>query len=214
MKIIGKYRNGNTDVVILEDGTKIRKTEDDEFVADFADNIDIKICNKCDMNCKFCHEGSTKDGELGDILNEKFIDSLKPYQEVALGGGNVLEHPDLIEFLRKLKDKKVIPNITLHQYHFEKEFEFVNKLIDEKLIYGLGISVVNPTDEFLKKLKISPNVALHTINGIFDEDMYNKLKNNGIKLLILGYKKFRRGEVYIKAENDLITKNQKWLEKI
>ena len=40
------------------------------------------------MGCPFCHEGSTTDGKFGDIMNEKFIDTLHPYQEVALGGGD------------------------------------------------------------------------------------------------------------------------------
>ncbi len=103
MELLEKYRNGNYITTILSDGTRIRETEDDEFIPTFAENMDIKICNCCDMNCKFCHEGSTPDGRLGDIMNEKFVDTLHPYQEVALGGGNVLEHPDLIPFLKKLQ---------------------------------------------------------------------------------------------------------------
>lgn len=44
------YINGNYTVQInLNDGTKIRETEDDEFNASFAENIDIKICDYCDI---------------------------------------------------------------------------------------------------------------------------------------------------------------------
>ena len=100
------YKNGNYNVILnLDNGTKIRETEDDEFKAAFAENMDIKISNYCDMDCKFCHEGSTKSGKHGDILNEKFIGTLHPYQEVALGGGDATSHPDLIPFLQKLKDR-------------------------------------------------------------------------------------------------------------
>ena len=49
-----------------------KETEDDEFIPLFAENMDIKICNYCDMGCKFCHEGSTINGKFGNILNEKF----------------------------------------------------------------------------------------------------------------------------------------------
>ena len=45
-KILGKYRNGNYSVCIFDDGTKIRKTDDDEFCPDFAENIDLKITDK------------------------------------------------------------------------------------------------------------------------------------------------------------------------
>ncbi len=119
--IIGRYKNGNFNVVHFNDGTKIRETDADEFIPDFAESMDIKICDRCDIGCKFCHEGSTKNGKLGVILNEKFIDTLYPYQEVAIGGGDVTSHPDLIPFLQKLKDKNVIANITVNQIHFERK---------------------------------------------------------------------------------------------
>ena len=67
MKILGSYTNGNFRTAIFEDGTKIRETNDDEFQAAFAENMDIKITNYCDMGCPFCHEGSTTDGKFGDI---------------------------------------------------------------------------------------------------------------------------------------------------
>lgn len=114
MELLGRYRNGNYITTILSDGTRIRETNDDEFIPDHAENMDIKITNCCSMSCPFCHEGSTKDGKHGDILNEKFIETLHPYQECAIGGGNILEHPDLIPFLKKLKEKKVIANITVN----------------------------------------------------------------------------------------------------
>ena len=45
MKILGSYKNGNFRTAIFEDGTKIRETNDDEFQAAFAENMDIKITN-------------------------------------------------------------------------------------------------------------------------------------------------------------------------
>ena len=44
MELLGRYINGNFKTTILSDGTKIRETEDDEFVPAFAENMDIKIC--------------------------------------------------------------------------------------------------------------------------------------------------------------------------
>lgn len=71
MGLLGRYKNGNFVTTILSDGTKIRKTKDDEFLPAFAENMDIKITNKCNMNCPMCHEGSTENGRHGDIMNEK-----------------------------------------------------------------------------------------------------------------------------------------------
>ena len=212
MKLLGRYKNGNVDTSIYSDGTKIRHTNDDEFYPEFAENMDIKLCNRCDRGCLHCHEGSTPDGKLGDIMNEKFIDTLHEYQECALGGGNILEHPDLIPFLLKLRDKKVIPNITLNQKHFEDNLDLVNDLVSNNLIFGLGISLENPTIEFIEKVKRFPNAVIHVINGIFTESDCAALSDHGLKILILGYKDLRRGSQYHLNARDEIGKNQEWLK--
>lgn len=211
MELLGRYKNGNFKTIILSDGTKIRETEDDEFVPAFAENMDIKICNFCDMGCPFCHEGSTTDGKFGDILNEKFINTLHPCQEVALGGGDATSHPDLIPFLQKLKDRKVIVNMTVNQIHFEKKQELIKKLVDEKLIYGLGVSLVNPTEKFIELIKKYPNAVIHVINGVLKPSDVEALENNNLKMLILGYKHLRRGDDFYSEDHENIVVKQNWL---
>lgn len=211
MELLGRYRNGNYVTTILSDGTRIRETNDDEFIPDHAENMDIKITNACSAGCPFCHEDSTKDGKHGDILNEKFVDTLYPFQEAAIGGGNILEHPDLIPFLEKLKEKKVIANITVNQIHFEKEQELIKKLVDEKLIYGLGVSLVKPTERFISLIKQYPNAVIHVINGVLTESDVKAMENNNLKMLILGYKHLRRGNEYFEHERERIEENQNWL---
>lgn len=212
MEVLGRYMNGNVFTTILSDGTLIRETKDDEFHPAFASNMDIKICNRCDRGCPWCFEDSVPDGKLGDIMNEKFIDTLHPYQECSLGGGNVLEHPDLISFLYKLKNKKVIPNITLNQKHFENNIDLVEKLVSEKLVYGLGISLEYPTTEFIKKVKRFPNAVIHVINGTVYPTAIIKMLNKDLKILILGYKNLRRGSQFLDKWQDHIAKNQDWLK--
>ena len=212
MNLLGVYKNGNMRTCIFSDGTKIRETEDDEFIPDFAENMDIKISNYCDMGCKFCHEGSTKNGKHGDILNHKFVETLHPYQEVALGGGDATSHPDLIPFLHKLKDRKVIVNITVNQRHFEQKQELIKKLVDEKLIYGLGVSLVNPTDEFISLIRQYPNAVIHVINGVLKPSDIAALSNKNLKMLILGYKQLRRGNEWYSEDHENIIVKQMWLK--
>lgn len=211
MGLLGRYKNGNFVTTILSDGTKIRETKDDEFIPSFAENMDVKICNYCDMGCKFCHEGSTINGKFGNILNEKFIDTLHPYQEIAIGGGDATSHPDLIPFLQKLKERKVIANMTVNQIHFEKKQELIKKLVDEKLIYGLGVSLVNPTKHFIELIKQYPNAVIHAINGVLKPSNIKALENNNLKMLILGYKHLRRGNYYFETEHNDIEVKQQWL---
>ena len=206
MKILGMYRNGNYNVMLFEDGTKIRKSKAEKLEAEFPECMDIKITNYCDMGCSYCHEASTIDGKHGKILRENFINTLKPYTELAIGGGNPLSHPNLLEFLRVLKSKKIIANITVNQAHFETSENFINNLVENNLIKGLGISLTNPTDEFIEKVKKYPNAVIHVIAGVVTLEQLEKMSNNGLKILILGYKEFRRGETYYMDNYETIEK--------
>lgn len=211
MKLIGSYKNGNYITSIFDDGTKVRATKDDSFIPDFAENMDIKITDYCDMGCKFCHEGSGVHGNHGDILNASFIDTLHPFQEVAIGGGDATSHPDLIPFLKRLKEKRVIANLTVNQYHFESKQTLIRKLVDEKLIYGIGVSLVNSSDQFISMVQEYPNAVLHVINGVINRSQMESLYNRDLKILILGYKYLRRGIKYYGGYYDDIVKNQQWL---
>ena len=214
MQTLYSYRNGNYTVNILEDGTKIRITNDSEWKPSFAENIDIKITDRCTgTNCAFCHEGSGPKGKQGDILNLNFWDTLHTGQEVALGGGNVLEHPDLLALLYKLKSNNVVANITVNQIHFIKYHKLIEKLIKNKLVYGIGVSLVNPSKTFISLISqgVYKNVVIHTINGILTKDDIDKLVDKGFKLLILGYKHLRRGNDYFEKEKSKIEANQRWL---
>ena len=207
MKTLAHYKNGNYVVRLYEDGTKIRASKDDTFVPEFAENIDIKITNSCAHNCRFCHEGSTPNGLHGDIMNLPFFDSLHEGQEVALGGGNVLEHPDFENLLHKLKDKKVITNITLQLSDIRDNLPLIDRLSSEDLIYGIGCSISrsNEIEDFLeiiyklKNKKIRERLVFHLINGLpfFSTDLETLndcgKKYKDIKVLVLGYKKLRRG---------------------
>ena len=196
MKLLGEYKNGNYTIKIYDDGTKIRETEGSSFMSSFPECIDLKITNKCDMGCAYCHEDSNINGGHGDILNTEFINTLKPFTELALGGGNVLAHPNLLEFLKILKAKNIIANITLNQEHFMKNPRIVKYLVDNDLIKGLGVSLIKPTVKFLNAIKEYPNAVIHVINGIVSLKDLQMLYDNNLKLLILGYKEFRRGEDY------------------
>lgn len=210
MRKIGTYINGNVKTTIFDDGTKVRFTKDDEFISDFAENIDIKITNYCNNNCPYCHEGSNNKGKHG-TLDVEFVKTLHPYQEVALGGGDVTSHPDLIPFLKKLKDMKVIANITVNQNHFMLKQDLIKKLVDEDLIKGIGVSLENPSNTFINMVKQYPNAVIHVINGVVTKEQLLFLADNDLKLLILGYKDLRRGIDYKEYKKDTISERQKWL---
>ena len=195
MNILGRYQNGNYTVTILKDGTKIRYNTLDFFTPEKPESMDVKITNCCDMGCPMCHEDSKPNGKHGDILNVPFFDTLNPYTEIAIGGGNPLSHPDLVLFLEQLKSKKLIPSMTVNQVHFMKNLGLIEELVNKKLIYGIGVSLNSVNDEFIETIRKFPNAVIHVIDGIVHPTQLEELANKGLKILILGYKEFRRGNV-------------------
>lgn len=114
------YRNGNTLVAMCEDGTKYRYIPDGEVpMPEYPESIDLKITDFCEDSCPMCHENAGLDGKHGD-LNHPLLDSLQPYTELAIGGGDPMSHPDLHDFLQRMKRKKVICNITVHWNQFNR----------------------------------------------------------------------------------------------
>lgn len=212
MNIIGKYKNGNYVVTLLSNGTKIRETEDDKFIPSFAEGFDMKITDKCDGGCLFCYEGCTSNGRHGDILNYKFLDTLHSYTELAING-NDLSHPDLVPFMHKMKEKKIILNMTVNQIHFERHFDTIKEWIDEGLIYGLGVSLKEPTDKFINMITQFPNAVIHVINGVVSVHDLSILARHNLKVLILGYKNLRRGESYYEENDDIVNALQEDLNK-
>ena len=210
-----KYKNGNHYVYINdENGTKIRETIDKNatrFVSDFADSVDFKITNKCFNNCPYCHEKSTIDGEEGDIKNWKFLDTLHPYTEMAIGGGDVLTFPNLYELLELLKSKNIYANITVHQNNiFDEKIDYIVK---NQLVKGIGISLAGGiTNKCLHRIKSLPNSVIHLINGLTAcKASFNHLADKDLKILILGYKTFGRGEGFIE-KNSWIHDEIDWVE--
>lgn len=215
-KSIGSFYNGNHIECLLEDGTRIKQTinDDDKYLTyDFPINFDIKINNRCDGGCPYCHENSTKNGEvpsLKELIGTPLFNSLKAGTEMAIGGGNVFESPDLKYFLIALRERGVIPNLTVNQKHIKKYFNELKEFVDKKLVFGVGVSMTSRNKEDFKLIdQLGNNVVIHIINGIFEREDVPFLV--GRKVLILGYKDLRKGHELLFQKSNNIKKNQEYL---
>lgn len=210
-----KYKNGNHFVYINDkNGTKIRETIDKnatEFISDFADSVDFKITNKCFNNCPFCHEKSTSNGKEGCIDNWKFLDTLHPYTEMAIGGGDILTFSKLYELLELLKSKNIYANITVSQNNiFDNKIDY---LVEHELVKGIGVSLYGYRKDDIARIKSLPNTVIHLINGVTAcEASFHQLADKDLKILILGYKTFGRGIDFVK-DSPWIQDNMNWVEK-
>ena len=176
------YINGNYQVKIKKDGTKVRTCFEKEFKAKRPETIDVNLSNYCENNCDYCYLAATKDGASADTKNDEFFSTIPPYTELAVNFFNKKEL--LVKNLEFFKSKKFITNLTIHFLDFLKNKEFLKELQKKELIYGLGVSVTNEirTTEF----DDFDNVVFHTIAGITSLEVFEQLKSK--KVLILGFK--------------------------
>lgn len=211
--MLARYKNGNYIVTLLSDGTKIRMTNDDDFVPAFAENCDVKITDKCSVGCPFCYENCTPEGKHCDITKyQKLIDSLHAGTELALNG-NDMDHPQLIQLLEMLKERHIFANITVNQSQFMRKAKLLTYLQRHKLLWGIGISYMGGTNvvDEVKRFGIE-NAVFHTIAGITTEEMYNELADAKQKVLVLGYKDRGRGHAHKGAFHDDIERHMTWLK--
>lgn len=220
MQPLIQYTNGNLHTTIYEDGTRVR---DFEGVPNpiYPESIDVKITNYCiGAPCiKHCHEKSNPKGKHADLTKLLEILSVLPAgKECALGGGDPLSHPDLIPFLQQLKNQGIISNLTINQVHLESNLELILRLIQEKLIYGVGISYSEaqyfPIIE--KIINHTNHLVFHLIMGINRVEEINQLNtfcqqlNKPCKILILGYKQFGFGINYYLKNPKIEDNKYRW----
>jgi hypothetical protein len=216
-KTLISYTNGNYEVEIFEDGTKIRKWEDGVTPNPiFPETIDIKVTNYCDLHkiCKYCHENSDLSGQHTDNTWLKNLSqpSLKG-MEWAIGGGNPLSYPYLDDILELNKQHGIISNLTVNELHINRSYSRLRTYLNENLIRGLGISYrFNRYRDSIKTKQLCEdydNIVWHIIVGVvpfsYIEALVEDVPNT--KILLLGYKNFRKGAVYLSEHGTSVSEN-------
>lgn len=206
-----KYKNGNCDVELWDNGTKVRRWPDgEEPTVEFPESIDLKITNWCDGWCWHCHERSTTSGQHADEYKVwALLRDLPAGVEIALGGGDPLSYPYLEELLLTLREQGLVVNITVNMKHLERHRELIKTLRRRKMIHGLGMSY--DKEVFVPKDLIHENNVVHFIAGVHSpadaRDYLDSLRfimnpTGSVesidytfkKMLLLGYKSYGRGE--------------------
>lgn len=200
-----RYANGNYDVAIYRDGTVVREADhDDPLLPIWPEAFDIKITNYCDAGCAWCHEGSTKKGmHSWKLLDKgssqgmwnKMRGDLPKGVEIAIGGGNPLDHPELLPWVRLVREQGYVPSMTVNSQHL---LSYGDKLAEVRpYLYGLGVSY-NPFHLDRINAVADENTIVHFILGVHSTQeirhALNRLKTK--KILLLGYKSIRRGSSY------------------
>ncbi len=205
-QILASYTNGNYQVILYTNGTKIR-SYDDLIVPSpvFPESIDVKITDWCDAGCAWCHEKSTTRGNHSNIaLLIKLLSDLPRGTEIAIGGGHPLSHPQFDELVTELSNNGIVCNVTVNEFHFEKERERIINLVERGLIKGVGYSYTKIPCEWKYD-----NLVTHIIIGITPPSEIEKIVRTNKNVLLLGYKQHGRGIKYQTIYSDTVNANIK-----
>jgi hypothetical protein len=213
-KLITQHQNGNAEVSIDEEGTRVI-TYPDVLELEYPLNIDIRVTTACSLGlnpktgkavCSFCHESARVDGQECDYGALKSILGGLPHgTELAIGGNRLT--PGLEDFLVWGSIHGYICNLTVNHLHVNRDGAKLKGMLEAKVIRGLGISYrkdypLNFDEYFIQH----PNTILHVIAGIDEVDDILNLPFQ--KVLILGYKTFGFGVDYYSDE--VVRSLQRW----
>ena len=184
-------------------GTKLRFAIGKYEKASKPELVDIKISDFCSMNCSFCYQASTIFGQHSTPENVDFIVAELAKArvfEVAIGGGETLECPHIVETFEKFHAAGITPNFTT------KFPGLVRKLWPQigHLIGGFAYSAETPaqirtTAKLFRNGKIPmAKVNLHYVMGLGDRAHFKEYltaaEEVGMRVTLLGYKTSGRGK--------------------
>lgn len=172
------------------------------WYAPWPELADISISNHCTKGCEFCYKDSTDNESFMSLQEYEYVlSSLQSEQwgnvfQVALGGGEPLEHPEFIEILNITKAKGIVANFTTNGIHIDKK---VAESIKNK-VGAVAISISKAEEINYDKIKLLTDEGIKTnIHFVLDneslqdaidilEGKYNEMlqKVNGV--IFLTYK--------------------------
>jgi hypothetical protein len=166
------------------------------------DLVDIKLSDYCEFGCKFCYQGSSKDGKHASLDDLRYLlyqlESAEVF-EIAYGGGEPTQYPHLVELLKATKEHNITPNFTT------KNIKWLHDNIMEvvDIIGSCAVSVMCSSDlkriqtirEFydIRRHKICAQVVMGTVSQDTFKEIVKTACECNIPLTLLGYKNIGRG---------------------
>lgn len=172
------------------------------WFAPWPELADISISNHCTKGCEFCYRESADNGSFMSLEEYDYVlSSLQSEKwgnvfQVALGGGEPLEHPDFIEILNITNSKGIVANFTTNGIHIDKTIASNMK----NKVGAVAISISKAEEINLDKIKILTDEGIKTnIHFVLDnqsindainilEGKYDELLENVNGVIFLTYK--------------------------
>lgn len=206
-------KNGNYYILLDYQNNKrlalrLSETPDMELIPEHPELVDIKLTDVCYIGCPFCYQNSQSDSLHGDFKTIKtVIKSLNPnITEVAFGGGDVLQHPQIVEILEFAREHGLMSsNITMN---WQSVIRYPGKVKEVMpLLDAIGVSITGKGQikQVVDKLKeincFTPSrICYHIIPDLYSKELIIKILNEVKQysqesdVLFLGFKTNGRGK--------------------
>ena len=207
-----------------------RTFEENPQFAPWPELADISISNHCTKGCDFCYRDSRPNSSFMSIDDyEHLIKQLSHPKwgnvfQIAIGGGEPLEHPDFMNIIDITLKHGIVPNFTTNGEHLTNDV--ITRLKKKVGAVALSAIDINEVDtQLVKKLKknnIKCNIhyVLNNQNIIQAIDILNGEYNSNLQdansIIFLTYKPLGRADKHYQLKLDsnfmsfvnLIDKNQ------
>jgi MoaA/NifB/PqqE/SkfB family radical SAM enzyme len=141
-----------------------RTKQENPIWAPMPELADISISNHCTKGCSFCYRNSENNHEWMSV--EDYCSVLEAMNhpeygnvfQVAIGGGEPLEHPDFLEIIDETVKRGIVPNFTTNGVHLTEE---VCNNIQGK-VGAVALSVVSVNEIEKEKVKMLRYYGIET----------------------------------------------------
>lgn len=215
------FRQDGTALVAYNPNTgfKFRWSPNPYTKATMPELVDLKITDYCGWGCKFCYQGSTRKGQHAPY--EVLTDAIDAFAdagvfEIAVGGGEPVEHPRFADLLTYAAKKRVTLNFTTFGVDWAVNG---NPIVEAMKAHhwkgGIGVSVhslgdltkVDTLATNLHKLGIyRAQVMAQTVVGVLPLKATHAIVEASIAadrpILLLGYKNTGRGRSFKRKADD------------
>lgn len=198
--ILGAYANGSSNVLLFSDGTKLRITNPGAGGPRLFESVDLKVTSKCKHGCPFCYEDAQPSGGHADLEAwTKLFETMHPFTEIAIGGGNPLEYFGLERMLYRFNNLSLVSNITINYKDLYENLDWLKSFKSKNMLYGIGVSMPvtrEEWDDHLLDTIRELDAVMHVITGVTPLSAIKKAMYRNMNILFLGYKERGRGIDY------------------
>lgn len=168
---------------------------------------DISISNRCSKGCSFCYKDSTPDGKVMSVEEYcQVLDSMNSPEygnvfQVAIGGGEPLEHPNFLKIVDETAKRGIVMNFTTNGRLLNAEIcTAIKGKVGALAISASSISDlkrIRPAIDCAERLKVNVHFILsrESIEEATDiaKGVYNDLLKGINAIVFLTYKPVGRG---------------------